>query len=164
MKMIFDTFSTPLGEMTAVVQGDALCVLEFSDDPERLEQQLKRFGAYEKVTKANPLKIRGRVSAYFKGERDAFTDLKLDTGGTAFQQTVWRALQKIPHGNTLSYRELASNIGRPKAQRAVGTANGRNPVAIIIPCHRVIASNGMLAGYAGGVERKRQLLTLERSL
>ena len=164
MKLIFDTFSTPLGEMAAVVLGDALCVLEFSDDPERIEQQLKRFGPYEKAAQKNPLNIRGRVSAYFKGERDAFRGLKLNVGGTTFQQAVWKALQKIPHGGTLSYRELASNIGRPKAQRAVGTANGRNPVAIIIPCHRVIASNGTLAGYAGGVERKRQLLALEGSL
>jgi methylated-DNA-[protein]-cysteine S-methyltransferase len=164
MKLIVDTFSTPLGEMTAVIHDDALCVLEFSDDPERIEQQLKRFGAYEKTTQENPLNIRERVSAYFKGERDAFRGLKLDAGGTTFQQTVWKALQKIPHGGTLSYRELASSIGRPKAQRAVGTANGRNPMAIVIPCHRVIASNGTLAGYAGGVERKRQLLALEGSL
>ncbi|NQU58685.1 MAG: methylated-DNA--[protein]-cysteine S-methyltransferase [Rhodospirillales bacterium] len=161
MKLIFDTFDTPLGEMTAVAQGDALCLLDFSDCPVRIEKLLRRFGTYEKSTKANPLNIQTRVLAYFKGERDAFAGLKLDTGGTAFQQSVWRALRKIPHGGTLSYRELAQNIDKPKAQRAVGNANGRNPIAIIIPCHRVIASNGTLAGYAGGVARKAHLLSLE---
>ncbi len=164
MKLIFDTFDTPLGEMTAVVRGEALCFLDFSDCPERSEKLLRRFGTYEKSIKTNPLNIRGRIGAYFKGERDAFAGLKLDTGGTAFQQSVWAALREIPHGGTLSYRALAQNIGRPKAHRAVGSANGRNPLAIVIPCHRVIASDGSLAGYAGGVARKAQLLTLEGSL
>ena len=164
MKLIFDTFATPLGEMTAVVQGEALCLLDYSDCAERSEKILRRFGTYEKFIKANPLNIRGRIDAYFKGERDTFAGLRLDTGGTAFQQSVWAALRAIPHGDTLSYRALAQIIGRPKAHRAVGTANGRNPISIIIPCHRVIASDGSLAGYAGGVARKAQLLTLEGSL
>jgi len=164
MKLIFDTFDTPLGEMTAVVHGAALCLLDFSDCPERIERLLRRFGTYEKSIETNPLNIRGRIGAYFKGQPDAFTGLKLDTGGTAFQQSVWTALQAIPHGGTLSYQRLAQNIGRPKAHRAVGSANGRNPLAIVIPCHRVIASDGSLAGYAGGVARKAQLLALEGSL
>jgi len=164
MKLIFDTFPTPLGDMTAVFSNDTLCVLDFSDCPQRIERLLRRFGTYEKSTKINPLKIRDRFNAYFKGQRDAFSGLELDTDGTAFQQSVWQALQKIPHGGTLSYQQLARSIGRPKAHRAVGTANGRNPISIIIPCHRVIASNGALAGYAGGVERKRFLLELEGTL
>lgn len=161
MKLIFDSFQTPLGDMTAVVMGDALCVLEFSDCPELIGQVLRRFGDYEKQTKANPLNIRNHVAAYFKGEKNSFAGLKLDTGGTTFQKSVWQALGRIPHGQTISYRQLAHAVRRPKAHRAVGSANGKNPIAIIIPCHRVIASNGALAGYAGGVERKAQLLALE---
>ena len=164
MKLVFDTFPTSLGEMTVVIHEDTLCVLEFNDIPVGIESFMKRFGVYKKSTEINPLNIRGRISAYFKGELDAFKGLKLDTGGTPFQQIVWRGLQKIPPGHTLSYSAFASYIGRPKAQRAVGTANGHNPVAIIIPCHRVIAKNGTLSGYAGGVERKHQLLAHEASL
>lgn len=161
MKLIFDTFETPLGEMTAVAMEEHLCVLDFSDCPERTLRLLRRFGNYEKTTKANPLNICDRVSAYFRGENNPFAGLKLDTGGTDFQQCVWQALQNIPHGETISYRQLAHAVNRPKAHRAVGSANGKNPISIIIPCHRVIASNGALAGYAGGVERKAQLLALE---
>ncbi len=165
MKLTFDTFDTPLGEMTAVFNGDALCLLDFSDCPERIEKLLRRrFKNYEKSTQTNPLGIRDRVHAYFKGDTDAFDGVKLDTGGTAFQQTVWQALQKIPRGRAISYGELARTIGNPKAVRAVGGANGKNPVAIIVPCHRVIGSDGTLTGYAGGVERKRQLLALEGAL
>lgn len=164
MKLIFDTFQTPLGEMTAVVLGDALCLLDFGDCPGRSERLLRRFGSYQKSLEVNPLEIRDRLGAYFKGERDAFKGLKLDTGGTAFQQSVWQALRRIPHGRAISYSELAQAIGKPKAQRAVGSANGRNPIAIVIPCHRVVAGSGALAGYAGGVARKRQLLVLEGAL
>jgi methylated-DNA-[protein]-cysteine S-methyltransferase len=164
MKLVFDTFPTPLGEMTAVILADTLCVLKFSDTPVGIEPFMKHFGIYKKSRKINPLNIRGRIGAYFMGEPNSFKGLKLDTGGTPFQQTVWQGLQKIPPGLTLSYCEFASYIGRPRAQRAVGTANSHNPVAIIIPCHRVIAKNGTLAGYAGGIDRKRQLLTLEATL
>lgn len=164
MKLIFDTLPTPLGDMTAVVRGEHLCVLQFSDCPELMEKVLRRFGPYEKVSKTNPLDIRDRMAEYFKGVQDPFAGLKLDTGGTAFQQAVWQELGKIPYGQTISYRQLAHNVDRPRAHRAVGSANGRNPVAIIVPCHRVIASNGSLAGYAGGIDRKASLLTLEGSL
>ena len=164
MKLIFDTFDTPLGGMTAVFSSEALCLLDFSDCPERIERLLgHRFSGYEKMPKTNPHGIRHHVGDYFKGGRGAFKGLKLETGGTAFQRSVWRALQNIPYGRTISYRQLAQQIGNPQAVRAVGGANGRNPIAIVIPCHRVIASNGALAGYAGGVERKRQLLALEGS-
>lgn len=165
MKLIFDTFDTPVGEMTAVFNGAALCHLDFSDCPDRIERLLShRFPAYEKMTKANPCGIRDCVRAYFDGDANAFNGLKLETGGTAFQQSVWRALRNIPYGRAISYAELARNIGNPKAVRAVGTANGQNPISIIIPCHRVIGSDGTLAGYAGGIERKRKLLSLEGAL
>ncbi|MEG1041668.1 MAG: methylated-DNA--[protein]-cysteine S-methyltransferase [Pseudomonas sp.] len=101
-----------------------------------------------------------QLDEYFSGTREAF-ELTLAPLGTPFQQEVWQALQRIPYGTTCSYRDLAEHIGRPRAVRAVGTANGANPIAIIVPCHRVIGSNGTLTGYAGGVERKQMLLELE---
>ncbi|WP_442113055.1 methylated-DNA--[protein]-cysteine S-methyltransferase [Pseudomonas sp. NUPR-001] len=101
-----------------------------------------------------------QLEEYFAGEREVF-DVRLAPLGTPFQQEVWQALQRIPYGTTCSYRDLAEHIGRPRAVRAVGTANGANPIAIIVPCHRVIGSNGTLTGYAGGVERKQMLLELE---
>ena len=164
MTLIFDTFDTPLGQMTAVFSGDTLVHLDYSDCPARIEKLLtRRFPDYEKAPLKNPQGIRDILRAYFEGDRNAFKGLKLQTGGTDFQQSVWRALQKIPHGQTLSYSELAEKVGRPRAVRAVGSANGKNPIAIIIPCHRVIARDGSLAGYAGGVDRKGQLLKLERA-
>jgi methylated-DNA-[protein]-cysteine S-methyltransferase len=101
-----------------------------------------------------------QLQEYFAGKRKKF-DLKLNFVGTPFQQKVWKELSKIPFGKTLSYKEIASNIQNPKAVRAVGTANGRNPFCIVIPCHRVIAANGTLGGYVGGLEVKRKLLSLE---
>jgi len=105
---------------------------------------------------------RSQLEAYFDGERRHF-DLPLSLQGTAFQNRVWQALQEIPYGDTLSYTELANAIGSPKAIRAVGAANGRNRIPIIIPCHRVIGSNGRLTGFAGGLETKALLLSLECS-
>lgn len=103
-----------------------------------------------------------QLDEYFEGKRECF-DVRLAPQGTAFQQTVWQALLQIPFGHTWSYGELAMSIGNPKAVRAVGTANGANPISIIIPCHRVIGSNGTLTGYGGGLERKQVLLQLEGS-
>jgi methylated-DNA-[protein]-cysteine S-methyltransferase len=101
-----------------------------------------------------------QLSEYFAGQRRAF-DLPVVFEGTPFQNTVWRALQDIPCGTTISYGQLADRLGKPTASRAVGLANGRNPISIIVPCHRVVGSNGSLTGYGGGLERKRYLLDLE---
>ena len=103
-----------------------------------------------------------QLAEYFAGKRTDF-DLDLDMVGTAFQRRVWSALQNIPYGQTCSYGEIAHQIGSPKASRAVGMANGHNPISIIVPCHRVIGANGSLTGYGGGLERKRTLLELEKS-
>jgi methylated-DNA-[protein]-cysteine S-methyltransferase len=102
-----------------------------------------------------------QLQAYFEGKLESF-DLRLAPAGTAFQQKVWRELSKIPYGETISYGELARRIGNPKASRAVGLANGSNPIPIIIPCHRVIGSDGKLTGYGGGVHIKKKLLALEK--
>lgn len=101
-----------------------------------------------------------QLDEYFAGRRERF-EVRLAPRGTAFQREVWWALQQIPYGTTTSYARLAQSIGRPRAIRAVGTANGANPVAVIVPCHRVIGSDGSLTGFAGGLERKQQLLQLE---
>ena len=101
-----------------------------------------------------------QLQEYFQGQRQSFT-LPLAPPGTPFQQRVWQALQHIPFGTTLTYRDLAQRLGMPQAARAVGHANGRNPVAIVIPCHRLIGSDGQLRGYAGGLDRKRRLLQHE---
>lgn len=104
---------------------------------------------------------RDRLDAYFTGKRITFDDLPLRPSGTPFQRRVWRALRTIPYGETATYGEMARKIGRPKAVRAVGAANGRNPIPIIVPCHRVIGADGSLTGYGGGMDRKRRLLDLE---
>lgn len=104
-----------------------------------------------------------QLAAYFDGTRTAF-DLDIDPQGSAFDQEVWQALATVPYGQTTTYGELAQKVGRPKGAQAVGGANGRNPLAIVIPCHRVIGRDGSLTGYAGGLDRKRALLTLEGSL
>lgn len=105
---------------------------------------------------------REQLQAYFAGVLQTF-DLPLSLKGTPFQRDVWKALQAIPYGETTTYGELARRIGRPKAVRAVGAANGQNPIPIVVPCHRVIGSNGTLTGYAGGVQLKKALLILERT-
>ena len=104
--------------------------------------------------------VREQLDEYFAGTRDAF-DVKMHMDGTAFQRTVWHELTQIPYGETISYGELARRIGRPDRARAVGTANGQNPIAVIVPCHRVIGANGKLVGYGGGLDNKRRLLELE---
>src|SRR5262249_55861135 len=104
--------------------------------------------------------VREQLAEYFAGERTSF-DLKLHMEGGAFQRTVWHALTEIPYGETISYGELARRIGQPDKPRAVGTANGANPIAVIVPCHRVIGADGKLVGYGGGLENKRRLLELE---
>ena len=102
-----------------------------------------------------------QLTAYFAGELSSF-DLPLSMAGTSFQQTVWASLRDIPYGETISYGELARRIGQPSASRAVGLANGRNPISIVVPCHRVVGANGSLTGYGGGLDRKRYLLALEQ--
>ncbi len=105
-----------------------------------------------------PQPVRDALDAWFGGDLTAFDGLEVRTGGTVFQRAVWRALRDIPAGETRTYGQLAAAIGAPKAVRAVGLANGANPVGVIVPCHRVIGANGALTGYAGGLERKRWLL------
>lgn len=121
----------------------------------------KRYGSCDFQEVENPQGFSSLIQAYLQGDRYSLKNLPIETGGTPFQQQVWLALQTIPWGTTISYGELAAKINKPTAYRAVGLANSLNPIAIVIPCHRVIGANNLLTGYAGGLERKRWLLDHE---
>jgi len=148
---------TPVGSLT-LLAGDAglAAVLWENDDPDRVPLGRLLRNASHPVIEAASAQLR----EYFNGRRRSF-DLPLDPAGTPFQKQVWHALRTIPYGQTRSYAQIARQIGRPSAARAVGAANGRNPLSIIVPCHRVIGSSGKLTGFAGGLKVKAQLLTLE---
>lgn len=156
---------TPLGPMVAAAVDQGVCLLEFSE-PTRLRSQLQAISRRLRRPLApgehpHLVRLRGELEAYFAGELRTFT-VPLCTPGTPFQEAVWAALLRIRFGETLSYEALATRIGRPAAVRAVGRANGMNPVSILVPCHRVVNKNGNLCGYGGGLWRKRALLDLER--
>lgn len=158
--------TTPLGPMLVGTTNEALCLLEFIDR-RMLETQLQRLQKYYNSTfvpGSNDITelVVEEIGQYFDGKRKEFT-VPLDIPGSEFQQKVWKQLRDIPYGKTRSYKEQAQAIGNLKAIRAVATANGDNRIAIIIPCHRVIGSDGSLTGYGGGLWRKRYLLNLERS-
>jgi len=148
---------SPVGPIILVADGDALACLYL--DVQRYADDVGDTDAGDSVV----LKEAERqLAEYFAGERTEF-DLPLAAAGTPFQRRVWSALCDIPYGETISYGELARRIGQPTASRAVGLANGRNPISIVVPCHRVIGSSGKLIGYGGGLDRKQKLLELERA-
>ena len=162
--MILETaeVKTPLGVVVLFARAGKLCGLDFVNNRSRLQRDLtRRFGEFTTTPAKDPAGAATALAAYFAGRLEALDAVPVDTGGTEFQQRVWNALRAIPAGTTVSYARLAAKIGRRNAVRAVGTANGSNPVAIVIPCHRVIASNGGIGGYGGGIERKRLLLAHE---
>lgn len=153
---VYDTCDSPIGELLLLGDGHTLCGLYMQQGP-------RPRGIPTRVHRSSStfIAVREQLEEYFAGQRTDF-DLPLEMHGTAFQRRVWHALSAIPYGETVSYGELAHRIGRSSAARAVGLANGRNPISVIVPCHRVIGANGDLTGYGGGVERKRMLLELER--
>jgi methylated-DNA-[protein]-cysteine S-methyltransferase len=157
-----DTIDSEIGPIVIVTDSRALCALDFGDCEERMKELLtRRFEEIVLRQEANPLGVSEKVHAYLAGDLHALDGVAVDPGGTEFQQTVWTALRMIPVGTTRTYGQLAASIGRPTASRAVGLANSLNPVAIAIPCHRVIGSNASLTGYAGGLQRKHWLLRHE---
>jgi methylated-DNA-[protein]-cysteine S-methyltransferase len=164
MNLFLDRIPSPLGTLAVVTTDAALIAVHFDDYDERLERSLRaRYGAFALREEAETrLGVRDALEAYFQGDLFALDTLVTHTSGTDFQRTVWHALRAIPAGTTLSYGALAQAIGKPQAMRAVGLANGANPIAIVIPCHRVIGANGTLTGYGGGIARKRWLLAHER--
>tara|TARA_R110002124_G_scaffold99239_6_gene245047 strand:- start:226 stop:744 length:519 start_codon:yes stop_codon:yes gene_type:complete len=158
-----ERISTPVGTVLLVTDGEgAVRALDFDDYEDRMLRLLARhYGPVVLSPGASPAPVRAAIAAYFAGDRQALDGIAVRTGGTEFQRQVWAALRAIPAGETRSYGQLASAIDRPKAVRAVGLANGSNPVGIIVPCHRVIGADGTLTGYAGGLERKKWLLAHE---
>ena len=156
MRLSYKYIESPIGTLLLAADSDGLQQILFSTDgrPARPDPD------WEENPSALDQVVR-QLKAYFAGELENF-DLSLSPKGTPFQQKVWSELQKIPYGKTISYGELARRIGNPKASRAVGLANGSNPISIVIPCHRVIGSNGKLTGYGGGLPIKEKLLALEK--
>lgn len=153
MTASWTVYESPLGPLTLLASPTGVAHLRFPGPIGRLEEADRRPRAFVAATE--------QLDEYFAGDRASF-DLDLDVGaGTEFQRQVWRQLERIPYGTTISYTQLAAAIGRPDRARAVGAAVGQTPVPIIIPCHRVVAANGALTGYGGGVDRKRALLDLE---
>ncbi|WP_374025029.1 methylated-DNA--[protein]-cysteine S-methyltransferase [Mycobacterium sp. HNNTM2301] len=151
----YRTIDSPIGPLTLAGQDSVLTMLRMVDqtyEPSRTNWA-PNAAAFNEATE--------QLNAYFAGERIEF-DFDFELRGSEFQRRVWKALQTIPYGETRSYGEIAEQIGAPGSARAVGLANGHNPIAIVVPCHRVIGANGSLTGYGGGLDRKRTLLALEK--
>jgi methylated-DNA-[protein]-cysteine S-methyltransferase len=164
-EFFIDRLMTPIGELIVIADGQGkLRTIDWTDHEARMKQLLDRYygkGRYSLTPKRDPGGLTTAMRRYFKGEISVLKDLPVATTGTPFQETVWKALRRIKDGTTISYAELARRIGKPKAVRAAGLANGQNPISIVVPCHRVIGSNGSLTGYGGGLERKQWLLAHE---
>lgn len=162
-RLLLDRAPSPIGDILIVTDETGLLrAVDFHDFEPRLRRLLRlHYGDLPLENGDAPLKTKAAFARYFAGEVEALSDLAWDTGGTAFQRAVWRALAAIPPGETVTYSELARRAERPAAIRAVGTANGANPLSLVAPCHRVIGMSGALTGYAGGIERKRWLLAHE---
>jgi O-6-methylguanine DNA methyltransferase len=165
MNLNLDRYESPLGTLLLVWESEHLRALEFADYETRMTRLLQtHYGAFTLTGSAAPAAWHQALADYFAGDLAALDGIPVATNGTEFQRAVWAALRTIPAGQTRTYGELAAQIQRPAAVRAVGTTNGANPIGIVIPCHRVIGANGTLTGYAGGLARKRWLLEHEGAL
>jgi methylated-DNA-[protein]-cysteine S-methyltransferase len=158
-----DRLATPIGEALIVTdEAGHLRALDWADCEARMAHVLRlHYGSIVPEPGAAPRNIKRPLQAYFEGELGCLAAIEWRTGGTPFQRTVWTALTTIAPGETLSYGALAARLGCPKSVRAVGLANGTNPISVVLPCHRVIGADGSLTGYGGGIERKRWLLNHE---
>ncbi len=163
MNLRLEHWTSPLAPLLIVTDNDGLLrALEFADLESRMTRLLREhYGAFTLQKGAAPASITQALEAYFKGEVEAVDEIQTATGGTTFQREVWKALRAIPAGVTTSYGQLATTLGRTGSARAVGAANGANPIPIVVPCHRVIGANGTLTGFASGLPRKRWLLDHE---
>jgi len=166
LQLLIDRIDTPIGELLLVTDdGGKLRALDWADYEDRMLRLLRlHYGknGFKLEPARNPHGLTDKINSYFAGDVEAIDEITVQTAGTAFQRSVWNELRNIPGGSAISYGKLAEQIARPKAVRAVGLANGSNPIGIVVPCHRVIGSNGSLTGYGGGLERKRWLLEHER--
>lgn len=161
--LLLDRLASPIGTTLLVTnESGVLRALDFEDYEPRMRRLLRlHYGTATPVSGRAPDAVRDALGAYFAGDLSAIDSIVVATAGTAFQRQVWAALRRIPAGRTLSYGALATQIDRPKAVRAVGLANGANPIGIVVPCHRVIGADASLTGYGGGIVRKRWLLEHE---
>lgn len=163
MRLLAQHLATPVGEITLVTYEAELMALSFAGRDQELRTYLeRRISGYELQPATHESLSAKKILAYFNGELHALGELEVSPRGTEFQQSVWTALRDIQPGTTASYGEVAGAIGNPGASRAVGLANRHNPIALVVPCHRVIGANGKLTGFAGGIERKAWLLEHER--
>jgi O-6-methylguanine DNA methyltransferase len=164
MRLSLHRLDSPVSTLWLATDAEGtLRVLEFADYEARMHRLLRlHYGDYTLNAAAAPRSLTQALDAYFAGTLDALDDIPVATGGTSFQRDVWKALRAIPPGTTTTYGQLAATIGRRGASRAVGAANGANPISLVVPCHRVIGSDGTLTGYASGLPRKRWLLDHEQ--
>ena len=164
--LLTEMLATPIGDLMIVCDEEGrLRATDWTNYNERMQRLLARHYGVDAFTLMPAPKKSGpasAIAAYFEGDLHAIDSLQVNTGGTAFQRSVWRALRGIPAGQTISYGELARRLDKPAAVRAVGLANGANPIGVVVPCHRVIGTNGSLTGYGGGLDRKRWLLEHEK--
>jgi methylated-DNA-[protein]-cysteine S-methyltransferase len=173
LEFFSDSLATPIGQLIYICDSEdvsegqgALRMVDWSDHEARALRLLDIHygkGGYALTPQRDPFGLKTRLAAYFDGDIHAIDDIPTATAGTVFQREVWRALRAIPAAETISYGQLAQRIGRPRAVRAVGLANGSNPIGVVVPCHRVIGANGSLTGYGGGLHRKEWLLAHERA-
>jgi methylated-DNA-[protein]-cysteine S-methyltransferase len=173
LEFFSDSLATPIGQLIYICDSEsmsdsqgALRMVDWSDHEARALRLLDIHygkGGYIVAKQRDPFLLTTRFAAYFAGDIHAIDDIPTATAGTAFQREVWRALRAVPAAQTVSYGQLAARIGRPRAVRAVGLANGSNPIGVVVPCHRVIGANGSLTGYGGGLHRKQWLLAHERA-
>jgi methylated-DNA-[protein]-cysteine S-methyltransferase len=163
MEFFVDAVSTPVGEVVLISQGNRLYALEFDNGQGGVVGRMRRrFREPNFIFGKDVFGFAARLGAWFRGDLRAVEEIAVETGGREFQQRVWAAVRAIAPGETRTYGQIAAGLGSPRLARAVGQANARNPVAIVIPCHRVIGSGGKLTGYAAGIHRKRWLLDHER--
>jgi methylated-DNA-[protein]-cysteine S-methyltransferase len=165
LALSIDRLATPIGELIVIADDDGkLRTIDWTDHEARMKHLLDRYygaGRYTLAPRRDPDGLTSAMRRYFKGDIAVLHGLPVATNGTPFQTGVWQALRKIADGTAISYAELARRIGKPKAVRAAGLANGQNPISIVVPCHRVIGSDGSLTGYGGGLSRKQWLLDHE---
>jgi methylated-DNA-[protein]-cysteine S-methyltransferase len=163
VKLRLSQIASPIGNVLIISDGEALRALDFEDYEARMHELLRlHYGAYTLAPEPHSGALGRRMQAYFEGDLTAIEDIPTRTGGTPFQRQVWAELRLIPAGTTTTYGALAARCGRPKASRAIGLANGSNPVSVVVPCHRVIGANAKLTGYGGGLHRKEWLIAHER--
>jgi methylated-DNA-[protein]-cysteine S-methyltransferase len=159
--ILVQTIDSPIGPLTAAERAGRVCLLHFGPDGPAIDQTFDRWYPGEARARQPIAAVASVLRRYFDGDLAALDNVPVELNGTPFQKKVWQALRRIPCGTTTSYGELARRIGETAAIRAVGAANGANPVAVIVPCHRVIGADGSLTGYGGGLDRKQWLLAHE---